>query len=154
MKSIPTKRARVAFHPRPMFRIATGRSGGLGQNRLRLRDDGTTRRTLVHRDVGQDLPVELAAGELQAVHEGAIGQALDADRRVDALDPECAERALLHLAVAIGVLPGLFDGLAGDADRVLATTVIALRLIEDPVMLGAGGYTPFDACHSLIPSAQ
>jgi hypothetical protein len=28
-------------------------------------------------------------------------------------------------------MPGLLDGLAGDADRVLATAIIALRLIQN-----------------------
>src|SRR6185369_11447881 len=51
--------------------------------------------------------------------------------------------------VAVGILPGLFDCLAGDADRVLAAAVIAFRLVQDPFVLGAGGYTPFDACHVL-----
>src|SRR5207302_1546956 len=70
-----------------------------------------------------------------------------ADRGVDALDPQSAEAALLHLAVAVGILPGLLDRLAGDADGVLAAAVIALRLIQNALVLGAGGYTPFDACH-------
>jgi hypothetical protein len=65
------------------------------------------------------------------VHELAVGEAFGRDRGVDALDPEAPEAALLNLAVAIGVLPGLFDGLAGDADRVLATAVIALRLFQN-----------------------
>src|SRR5438552_4023224 len=79
--------------------------------------------------------------------ELAVGQPLGAHRGVDALDPQGAEAALLHLAVAVGVLPGLLDCLAGDADRVLAAAVIALRLLEYALVLGAGGYTPFDACH-------
>src|SRR3546814_10370292 len=60
---------------------------------------------------------------------------------------EGAERPLLHLAVAIGVLAGLLDGLAGDADRVLAAAIIALRLIQQPFMLGARGRAALDACH-------
>src|SRR3546814_20441245 len=68
--------------------------------------------------------------------------------------PERAEAALLHLAVAIGVLPGLLHRLTGDADRVLATAVIALRLFQDILVLGAGGYTPFDACHVSASSVQ
>ena len=35
----------------------------------------------------------------------------------------------LHLAVAIGVLPGLLDRLLGDADGILAAAVIALGLL-------------------------
>src|SRR6476469_6350083 len=117
------------------------------QRALGLGDDGAERLAFMHRDIGQDLPVEVDVGELERVDELAIGQALRADRRVDPLDPQSAEAPLLHLAVAVGILPGLLDGLTGDADRVLATAVIALRLIEDPLVLGAGGYTPFDACH-------
>src|SRR5918993_218585 len=82
------------------------RSAGLGDNAL----EGLA---LVHRDVGQDLAVEIDSGELQAVHELAVGQAFLADGGIDALDPERSERALLHLAVAIGVLAGLLDGLLG-----------------------------------------
>src|SRR5437868_5499452 len=103
----------------------------------------------MHCDVGEHLAVQRDAGEVQRVDELAVGQPLGADRGVDALDPQSAEAALLHLAVAIGILPGLLDRLAGDADRVLAAAVIALRLVEDALVLGAGGHTAFDACHVL-----
>jgi hypothetical protein len=107
----------------------------------------------VHRHVGQHFAVERDARLLQRVHELAVGQAFGANRGVDALDPQGAEAPLLHLAVAIGVLPGLLDGLAGDSDRVLAAAVIALRLIKDPLVLGARGYAALDACHvPLLPS--
>src|SRR5207253_9137548 len=102
---------------------------------------------LIHRQVGHDLAVERDPGELGAMDELRIGQPLGADRGIDPLDPQRAERALLHLAVAVGILPGLLDRLAGDPDRVLAAAVIALRLVEDALVLGAGGYAAFDACH-------
>src|SRR5436305_2241178 len=119
------------------------------QRAFRLGDDRAERFRLVHRDVGEHFAVERDAGEVQRVDELAVGQPLGADRGVDALDPQSAEAALLHLAVAVGVLPGLLDRLAGDPDRVLAAAVIALRLIEDPLVLGAAGYAAFDACHVL-----
>jgi len=107
----------------------------------------------VHRDVGQNLAVEVDARKLKRVDEFAIGQPFGADRGVDPLDPQGAEAALLNFAVAIGILPGLFDGLAGDSDGVLAAAIIALRIVQDPLVLGAGGYAPFDSCHgSLAPS--
>ena len=59
-----------------------------------------------------------------------------ADGGVDALDPQRAEIALLRAAVAIGVLPGLLDGLAGDADGVLAAAVKAFCLLQDGLMTG------------------
>src|SRR5207253_7491392 len=113
----------------------------------RLGDDRAERLAFVHRDVGEHLAVQRDAGEVQRVDELAVGQPLGADGGVDALNPQSAEAPLLHLAVAVGVLPGLLDRLAGDADRVLAAAVIALRLVEDALVLGAGGYAAFDACH-------
>src|SRR4029453_1028959 len=70
-------------------------------------------------DVGQHLAVDIDAGLVQAVDKSAVGEAALAPRRVDALDPECAEGALLALAVAVAVLQGLLDGLLGDPDGVL-----------------------------------
>src|SRR3954467_4059264 len=128
-------------------RSSGGRLGLRRKRRACLRDDAAERRALVHGDVGQDLAVQVDAGELQPVHELAVGQALGPNRGVDALDPQRPERALLHLAVAIGVLTGLLDGLLGDADRVLATAVIALRLLQDPLVAGLGGGPALDACH-------
>src|SRR3546814_14263513 len=90
-------------------------SGGLGQSRLRLRDDGTTRFRPVHRDVGQNLPVGFDARELEPVHALRIGPTLGATAGVEPLDLEREEAALLHLAVAIGVLPALLTPLPGDA---------------------------------------
>jgi hypothetical protein len=49
---------------------------------------------------------EFDAGQL-APDELRIGQAFGADRRVDALDPQGAEGALLDLAVAVSVLTSL-----------------------------------------------
>src|SRR5947209_6196939 len=86
--------------------------------------------------------------------ELAIGQTFGADRSVDALDPESPKTPLLHLAVAVGVLACLFDRLAGDADGVLAAAIIALSLFQDPLVFGAGGHTPFDACHRLTSLLQ
>src|SRR6187551_2273885 len=121
-----------------------------GKRGLGLLDDRAERATLVHREVGHDLPVELDPGELGAVDELRIGQAFGADRGIDPLDPQRAEAALLHLAVAIGVLAGLLDRLAGDADGVLAASAIALGLIEDPLVLGARGYAALDTGHAPV----
>src|SRR5260221_2102260 len=149
-------RAAVQPHP-PLRRCAAPplpcRGGELSrlllQRALRLGDDRGKRLALVHRDVGEHFAVETDAGEVQRVDELAVGEALGADRGVDPLDPQSAEAALLHLAVAVGILPSLLDRLAGYPDRVLAAAVIALRLIQDPFVLGAAGYAAFDACHVL-----
>src|SRR5690606_7710209 len=116
---------------------------------LRLRDDRLEGAAFVHREVRHDLAVELDAGELHAVHELRVGQALCANRRIDALDPQRAEVPLLNLAVAVGILPGLLDRLTGDADGILAATAIALGLVENPLVLLARGNAAFDARHVL-----
>src|SRR3954449_246370 len=142
-----TKRApRTAGRP-SLFGSVESLRRFLFQRALRLRYDGAERFGLVHRNVREHLPVERDSGELQRVDKLAIGQSFGAHRSIDSLDPERAEAALLHLAVTICVLAGLLDGLTRDANSVLATAVIALRLIENALVLGAGGHTPFDSCH-------
>src|SRR4051812_22106029 len=108
----------------------------------------------MHRDVREHLAIKRNAGEIQRVDELAVGQSFRANGGVDALDPQSSEAPLLNLAVAVGVLPCLLDRLAGDADRVLAAAVIALRLFKEALVLGSGGHTPFDACHGLASLLQ
>src|SRR6476469_259468 len=108
---------------------------GLGrllvERALRLGDDGAERLGLVHCDVSQHLAVQRDAGELQRVDELAVGETFGPDCSVDALDPQSTKAPLLHLAVAVGVLPCLLDSLASNADGVLAAAVIALCLLEN-----------------------
>ena len=125
-----------------------------GERFLGSCNDGSEGSTFVHRQIGHHLAVQFDPGQLRAVHELRIGQPFGAHGGVDSLDPQGTEIPLLHLAVAIGVLPGLLDGLAGDANRVLATAAIALRLIQDPLLLGAGVYTAFDAWPWLVLLSQ
>src|SRR3546814_579262 len=134
---------RAPHNRRPMpFEVSSRREGLVG-----LGDDCLERFRLVHSDIGQHLAVQFDAGQLQAMHELAVGQTFHADGGVDALDPERAEVPLLNLAVAISVLPRLLHRLFGDADRVLAAAVIALGGLARPLVTGVRGYTTFDACH-------
>src|SRR5205823_13448070 len=70
-------------------------------------------------------------------------------RGIEALDPQRAESALLALAVAEGVLPGLLDRGLGGANGVLAAAVKALGGLVDFLVLGVRGHTAFDARHDL-----
>src|SRR5690606_23742703 len=145
------KKARAGCsHPR-FLSIQPLERSGRRQSCLGLLDDGTECGAFVHRQVGHDLPIELDPGELSAVDELRVGQALGTHRRVDPLDPQRAEVALLNLAVAIGVLTGLFDGLTGNTDRVLAAAAVALGLFENPLVLLASGYAALDTGHALVP---
>src|SRR5919206_2169703 len=65
----------------PRSALLRKRSAGLG-------DDALEGLALVHRDIGEGLAVEVDPGELQTVHELAVGQPLGADGGVDALDPQ------------------------------------------------------------------
>src|SRR5262249_776877 len=107
---------------------------------------------LVHGDIGELLAVDLDTGLLQPIDQPPIGEAVLARRRIDALDPQRAESALPHLAVAIGVLPGLLDGLASDADGVLAAAVIALGLLDHLAVPGMAGNAAVYTGHDGAPS--
>jgi len=98
------------------------------------------------------LDISALEGELTrmietAADEAAVGQAERPHRGVEALDPQRPEGALAALAVAVGVLVGLFHRLFGDADGVLAPAVETLGGLEDFLVLGVGRNAPFDAGH-------
>src|SRR5437899_4068499 len=122
-----------------------GASGG--QRGFGLTHDRFERRRLADGEVGQHLAIDHDPGLAEAADKSAVGQAERAHRRVEPLDPQRAERALLSLAVAIGVLLRALDRLLGDPDGVLATAVIALCRLEDLLVLGVGGDAPLDARH-------
>src|SRR5262249_16006710 len=65
---------------------------------LELADQRAERRRLVDGHVGQHLAIDLDAGLVEAVDETAVGDPLLVHRRIDALDPQRAERALAVLA--------------------------------------------------------
>src|SRR5215470_12703757 len=117
------------------------------QRRLGLADDCLERHWLADGQIGQDLAVDRDARLAQPVDEPAVVEAERAHRRVESLDPQGAERALLALAVAIGVLRRLLHRLLGDADGVLAPAVIALGGLEHLLVPGVGGDATLDAGH-------
>src|ERR1700688_651042 len=131
-----------------------GHDGGtnLCERRLGLADDGLEGRRLGDREVREHLAVDHDAGLGEAGDEAAVIEAERANRRVEALDPQSAERALAPLAVAVGILVRLLHRLLGDADGVLAPAVIAFGGLEDFLVLGVSGDTPFDAGHGRSPS--
>src|SRR6516164_8256186 len=107
----------------------------------------TKGRRVVHRDVSEHLAVDLHASLVQAVDDAAIGEAVDTRRRVDARDPERAELALVLPPVAIGVLPGLDDGLLRRAIDLAAGVVVALRLAKNLLVTAPGRHATFHSCH-------
>src|SRR5256714_15676977 len=100
----PAMTTSTDFAEEPMRATASGRQCGLG-----LLGDCLERRRLGDGEIRQHLAVHRDARLRQAVDKDAVGHAERTHRGVDALDPERAERALLALAAAKGVLAGLFD---------------------------------------------
>src|SRR6185295_1941076 len=100
-----------------------------------------------HGEIGKHLAVDLDPGLTEAVDKSAVGEAVFADSRIDALNPERAERTLPVLAIAIGVLVRLLDRLLCDTDRILAPAVKALGGLEYFLVLGVGRYATFNAGH-------
>src|SRR3954468_20461057 len=95
----------------PVVRGTSGTrsSGGLrcvdvlGQRGLgRLHEDGERGR-VVDGQVGHHPPVDLDAGEVQALDEPVVGHPVGSSGGIDALDPEPAEVTLARLAVAVAV---------------------------------------------------
>src|SRR3954453_21841741 len=134
-----------------------GASPAMTMNRLRrqrglgLFGDRLECRRLVDGEIRQHLAVHRDARLRQAVDKHAVGHAERTHRGIDALDPECAEGALLALAVAEGILPGLVDRGLGGADGVLAAAGKTLGGLVDFLVLGVSGHTAFDARHDVIP---
>src|SRR5215212_10098530 len=80
---------------------------------LGLGDDGGEDLRFGNRQVGQDLAVKVDLGQLQAVDEPGVGEAVLAGAGVDALDPERPEIPLALLASLVGVDAALPDLLLG-----------------------------------------
>src|SRR5271170_5574684 len=116
-----------------------GMTGNSSERRLGLADDRLERHRLGDGEVREHLAVDHDAGLAQAGDEAAVIEAERAHRRIEALDPQRAEGALAPLAVAKGVLVGFLHRLLGDADRILAPSVITLGGLEDFLMLGMSG---------------
>src|SRR4051812_43244701 len=107
--------------PKPSLSLGSLlRQGGLG-----LLHVGGESRRLVDGQFGQELAIDLDPSLAETIDKSGIGQAMQADRSVETLDPESAESALLGATVASGILHALLDRLLGDADRVLAAAVEA-----------------------------
>src|SRR3979490_3408015 len=109
---------------------------------LGLFSDRLERRRLVDGEIRQHLAVHRDARLGKAVDKDAVGHAERTHRGVEALNPERPEGALLALAVAEGVLRGLFDGGLGGADGVLAAAVKNLCSLVDFLLFCAWGFPP------------
>src|SRR5436190_3296433 len=65
---------------------------------------------VANRDVGKNFPIQTDVRGLEAFDEAAVADAIRAAGGIETHDPKTAEFALLLLAIAVGVLPGVLDG--------------------------------------------
>jgi hypothetical protein len=98
---------------------------------------------IMDREIRENLAVHFDAGLAKPLNKSAVGESQLAGCSIDALDPQGAEIALLGAPVAVGVLACLFDRLDCDAEYVLATAEIALRLGHDFLVGFAGNNAAF-----------
>src|SRR6185436_17100850 len=86
------------------------------------------RRRIVHREIREDLAIEIHTGGLERRDEARVGGAVLAARSVDAHDPEAPEVTLLQLPARVLVLPRLAERLDRFLEAGAAASIEALRL--------------------------
>src|SRR5205085_10163779 len=79
---------------------------------------------IAHGDVREDLAVQLDTGQLEAVHERAVAETVQAGGSVDAGDPQAAEVPLAVAPIAVRVRVRLHQ-------RFLGALVIRVRLAAE-----------------------
>src|ERR1700733_1611515 len=104
-------------------------------------------------DIGEDLAVELIAGELEAVDEGRVAHAVDAAGCVDADDPESAELALLLFTAGVGELKSALDGFLSGLVELGFGEEVTTRALEDLFAAIVAFCTPFYTGHVDSPFA-
>ena len=88
--------------------------------------------------ISQNFAVQLDTAELKAIHEFAVGKAVDACRRVDAGDPQLTELSLSLLASRVSAGQSAHDGLLGDSVLFGTGSSVTLCQLQDSVMFFPG----------------
>jgi hypothetical protein len=94
-------------------------------------DDSLESLGIVHGQVGEYLAVQTDILGTELTHELGIGDAVLACSRIDTLNPQGAEVALLVLAVAIGVGETFLVGVLCNCPNVLAGQEITAGSLEN-----------------------
>src|SRR5919199_2747627 len=129
---------------------AAGRLGG-AHSGLRGGNESGEGHAVVHGELGEDAAVHLDAGQLEALDEAVVGDAVLAGPGVDPLDPQPAEVSLAGSAVPVGVDEGVGDLLLRLAVEPRALTAVPAGGLEDLSALLLGVDRPLHACHVMSP---
>src|SRR5882757_1217815 len=123
-------------------RAALGRHVRLGQ--LDQRGEGGR---VAHRELGEDLAVDLHLSQAQALDETVVGNPVGAGGGVDPGDPQLPEVALASPAVPVGVVQRVEHLLLRLAVQPGALAAVAASQLEGRPTLLLGVDRPLHACH-------
>src|SRR5260370_11253617 len=102
---------------------------------------------IANRQVREHLPIDVDAGQLEAMHELVVGHALAAGGRVDPGDPELAHIALACPPITVGVLERVEHRLVRRPEERPVRHPEALGEAEDLLVAAAGRDAAFYAWH-------
>ena len=95
---------------------------------------------MVHREVSEDLTVDLDTLSVESTHQARVREPFETRCSVDTLDPKSAEVALLVLTVTERIGQTLLPSVLGYGPDVLASTIVPTRELKDALALSARSY--------------
>jgi len=151
MKKVGPKADLLVFYFKPVFSNCPERNfRKLQSGRLNFFDDRGEGLGIAHSDVGQDFAIEHDVGRLEAVDEAAVGRAVQASSGIDARNPEFAQIALAHAAVAVSIPKAFEHGLIRTPEKAVAAAKIALVHFQDFLMTAVAGRATLYTSHELL----
>ena len=97
--------------------------------------------------VGEHFTIDHDLGLSETIDKSAVGESAGAYCRVDTVDPESAEIALLEFAADVGILSGAHPSFVGYFVGMFGAAYVAFVGAEDFVVAATGGETSFDTGH-------
>jgi hypothetical protein len=122
-------------------------SACLSQGSFGFQAQGGEAGGILDSDIGQNFAVQGDLGTAEAIHEAAVGKAVQAGSRVDAGDPQLAELTLFISAVAVSIAERLHYCLVGNFEKLALMAEIAFGELENFLVACFGPYGSFDSGH-------
>ena len=107
---------------------------------LHLSHDGLEGFGVVDSKVGKNLAVDFDTSLVQAAHQLAVADTLDASGSVDALNPQGAEGALLVATIAEGIGQTLLPSVLGNSPDILASADVTAGQLQNSLSLSSTSY--------------
>src|SRR5579875_99496 len=106
---------------------------------------------IAHREIGQNLAVNLDTGVGEPVDELVVGQAVGARAGIDASDPKAPHVPLPRPAIAILILKRAHDRFVGALYQPPPGSAEPLSAVENLIMAAVSCYATLDANHASLP---